>query len=378
MFFSKYGRCKAMLTEPLFQSLFSWMFFSKFVLLFEVRIRQEFQSLFSWMFFSKFPAYRGIVPRGGLVSILVLLDVFLEVFASDNFVMTMFCFNPCSLGCFSRSSHAIEFRENGKVSILVLLDVFLEDPPIATTTMMASFNPCSLGCFSRRGRSLSNLPWFLCFNPCSLGCFSRSGDNGQGGICGKSFNPCSLGCFSRRRHPKYFHSLEKMFQSLFSWMFFSKITAERLEATPTPVSILVLLDVFLEVWGFIISRCMLKVSILVLLDVFLEAGKDRYARAHPTSFNPCSLGCFSRSRVVFWISLMYWFQSLFSWMFFSKQAAKIRQRGYWCVSILVLLDVFLEAAGRFPTAGRSVQFQSLFSWMFFSKTLSTSLPAFLP
>ena len=174
MFFSKWGRCTR--NPP----------------------RSGFQSLFSWMFFSKIGVSRRIFPSI-LVSILVLLDVFLEA-----------SYTGCDLPCHS-------------VSILVLLDVFLE----------ASYTGCDLPCHS--------------------------------------------------------------------------------------VSILVLLDVFLEVGNSDLVSHPSRVSILVLLDVFLEDCMSIKRILVIRSFNPCSLGCFSRSRLIMGqTDLCLVFQSLFSWMFFSK------------------------------------------------------------
>ena len=121
--------------------------------------------------------------------------------------------------------------------------------------------------------------------------------------------------------------------------------------------------------------------------MFRSKTYSRTDRIHRSSFNPCSRGCFARSlgddlhRVICGV-----FQSLFSWMFRSKRVHIVGSL-FWvnvsilvlvdvsleavvlrsliqvpCVSILVLVDVSLEAAD----SGHIV-FQSLFSWMFRSK-----------
>ena len=105
-----------------------------------------------------------------------------------------------------------------------------------------------------------------------------------------------------------------MFQSLFSWMNFSKIAesvfpfkaikvsilvlldefleafVEERERERESVSILVLLDEFLEDNHFTPQLEERKVSILVLLDEFLEVRAISANGLVARSFNPCSLG----------------------------------------------------------------------------------------
>ena len=197
MFFSKIFRAAILGEGFLFQSLFSWMFFSKFrgnrdahkfwvsilVLLdvfLEVNTRREsaraleFQSLFSWMFFSKCRCCDHS-DHAARVSILVLLDVFLEVAPIRFHVISLRVSILVLLDVFLEDG--LDKRQGYRkgVSILVLLDVFLEAiPPPAIPESTRGFNPCSLGCFSRRP-ALETLP-----------------------VCIREF------------------------QSLFSWMFFSK------------------------------------------------------------------------------------------------------------------------------------------------------------
>ena len=111
----------------------------------------------------------------------------------------------------------------------------------------------------------------LCFNPCSLGCFPRRIERISLILSSSSFNPCSLGCFPRRGRSTAHRRYIDRFQSLFSWMFSSKI------------------------WN------------------------DRSFTPEPESFNPCSLGCFPRSQAGTGCACRgTGFQSLFSWMFSSK------------------------------------------------------------
>ena len=63
---------------------------------------------------------------------------------------------------------------------------------------------------------------------------------------------------------------DEMFQSLFSWMFRSKGSRNNRPGTRARVSILVLVDVSLEVPLALLSGYIRAVSILVLVDVSLE------------------------------------------------------------------------------------------------------------
>ena len=184
--------------------------------------------------------------------------------------------------------------------------------------MSDSFNPCSLGCFPRSVLLTGNEKIKASFNPCSLGCFPRRVNMMNQITHQNGFNPCSLGCFPRSLQGSGFLFVE-LFQSLFSWMFSSKF--------------------FLRIGPF-----QYHVSILVLLDVFLEVLQPGGLQKKCSSFNPCSLGCFPRSsqEILFPGFCDCQFQSLFSWMFSSKSGSWWSGPGNARVSILVLLDVFLE------------------------------------
>ena len=134
---------------------------------------REFQSLFCWMLF-----WKGWAPcrayRGWWVSILILLDVVLEVQKLLQQVLPHCSFNPYSVGCCSGSLLVVSFRIVGMkfqslfcwmlfwkfilaealrfdfvVSILILLDVVLE-VLVATLPLISfmCFNPYSVGCCS--------------------------------------------------------------------------------------------------------------------------------------------------------------------------------------------------------------------------------------
>ena len=181
-------------------------------------------------------------------------------------------FNPCSLGCFPRS---VLLTGNEKIK--------------------ASFNPCSLGCFPRRVNMMNRDHPSKRFQSLFSWMFSSKFARIRASSSSSCFNPCSLGCFPRSFSFGSVH-FSITFQSLFSWMFSSKSYNQGDYKKSAPVSILVLLDVFLEVP----RRSCFPVSAIV-------------------SFNPCSLGCFPRSLDHGGLVRgMPEFQSLFSWMFSSK------------------------------------------------------------
>ena len=208
-----------------------------------------------------------------VVSILVLLDVFLEA-SSDRGASTLTSsFNPCSLGCFSRRGDCRQcLIDSVRVSILVLLDVFLEEWKVRGVNYGGKFQSLFSWMFFSKYACAASSRAKQGFNPCSLGCFSRSESAVKHTKCACVVSILVLlDVFLEEISRRPFGGAG-VFQSLFSWMFFSKcITTD---------------------------------------------GKRRFF-----CFNPCSLGCFSRrcgsgaDR-----SAVRKFQSLFSWMFFSKAA----------------------------------------------------------
>ena len=148
MFSSKIFGLSIPAEEQLFQSLFSWMFSSKMSLFIHAVCGSSFNPCSLGCFPRSYPRRISLAMR--VVSILVLLDVFLEVsirlsgkqesllfqslfswmFSSkphDNYhQMEEKGFNPCSLGCFPRRIRTGLSVNIVMVSILVLLDVFLE------------------------------------------------------------------------------------------------------------------------------------------------------------------------------------------------------------------------------------------------------------
>ena len=83
------------------------------------------------------PCSRGCGARSRIESVFNLLDGL--------------CFNPCSRGCGARSRLPLQSRGNdNKVSILVLVDVALEVRGVHWHKyVVLSFNPCSRGCGAR-------------------------------------------------------------------------------------------------------------------------------------------------------------------------------------------------------------------------------------
>jgi len=143
--------------------------------------RVMFQSLFSWMFFSKPWSCRpGFSPWCSFNP--CSLGCFSRSLANPGRRdMPALGFNPCSLGCFSRSTMLQRGRpQMYRVSILVLLDVFLE---VAISGVFgANFLFQSLFSwmfFSKSSRRLPTRQPIYCFNPCSLGCFSRRSSNAR-------------------------------------------------------------------------------------------------------------------------------------------------------------------------------------------------------
>ena len=144
-----------------------------------------------------------------------------------HFNAPAFGFNPCSRGCFARSSQ-------------ITID----------NVAVGGFNPCSRGCFARsRAETPITIPIMQSFNPCSRGCFARSPGRFVPLPALISFNPCSRGCFARREWITDPLFRRDLFQSLFSWMFRSKSLITGSNFLEGRVSILVLVDVSLEAWA---------------------------------------------------------------------------------------------------------------------------------
>ena len=310
----------------------------------QVDLRREFQSLFSWMIRSKCgrrkyswytsrsfnPCSLGWFARRIVPMVLGRPDYWFQSLFSwmirskpENQIDTADwsgSFNPCSLGWFARR----------------------QTPPIYKK-LWEGFNPCSLGWFARsrnsgrirardefqslfswmirskrsraciadqlhpRFQSLfswmirskaSNrrvrIIWVPCFNPCSLGWFARRVSLNWIIVPPLSFNPCSLGWFARRGCCCPDFTAGRV--SILVLLDDSLEGDADIRVGPVEVSILVLLDDSLEVFWTVATPFELVVSILVLLDDSLEDIMSAWFTGISTSFNPCSLGWFARSK----------------------------------------------------------------------------------
>ena len=225
--------------------------------------------------------------------------------------------------------------------------------------------PCSRGCFARRWDFRDGRHHITSFNPCSRGCFARSLWMKCDWLKILGFNPCSRGCFARRGICS--HSLVVRLVSILVLVDVSlEVDLLRPTIVDVSVSILVLVDVSLEVF-----RCALWIRCIWFQSLFSWMFRSKiycppepthvpgfnpcsrgcFARRVPYSsssrssscFNPCSRGCFARSVIRSPINpVVYQFQSLFSWMFRSKQQLRRSDCPDRSVSILVLVDVSLE------------------------------------
>ena len=161
------------------------------------------------------------------------------------------------------------------------------------------------------------------------------------------------------------------FQSLFSWIWLSKSLRFLLHKVRIRVSILVFVDLALEVsiliydirylmmfqslfsWIWLskkiinmeTTRCISDVSILVFVDLALEVSGINRRFFGIGCFNPCFRGSGSRRSISAWgiNSPLISFQSLFSWIWLSKHEPWIHIVSTIGVSILVFVDLALEA-----------------------------------
>ena len=99
-------------------------------------------------------------PYVDAVSILVVLDVVLEVCTDAVWLVVRLSFNPCCAGCSSGSlNRVLKCVDAEQVSILVVLDVVLEDRPKSSRFLpVLSFNPCCAGCSSGSITGINTCP----------------------------------------------------------------------------------------------------------------------------------------------------------------------------------------------------------------------------
>ena len=103
-----------------------------------------------------------------------------------------------------------------KVSILVLMDVTLQlSEELIKYSMKLRFNPCFNGCYSSTRYEQLKKQSMESFNPCFNGCYSSTKKIGRPRIIDEGFNPCFNGCYSSTSFIGVRYYLALMFQSLF-------------------------------------------------------------------------------------------------------------------------------------------------------------------
>ena len=160
----------------------------------------------------------------------------------------------------------------------------------------------------------------------------------------KSFNPCWSGCCSGRCCKVTYSITTMSFQSLLIWMLLWKPTFFKKLMLWICVSILVDLDVALEVFEVVIRCNCFVVSILVDLDVALEETTVGSVPYNAELFQSLLIW------MLLWKFLIvltlccncFAFQSLLIWMLLWKRECPAAHRTFGLVSILVDLDVALE------------------------------------
>ncbi len=259
----------------------------------------------------------------------------------------MLSFNPCFLGTCPRSLS----RACGSFHIMGFQSLFSWNLPSKIRldavfhSALHGFNPCFLGTCPRSKICKMHVPVVLLFQ--SL--FSWN-------LPSKPSCEVAIGIW------------HEMFQSLFSWNLPSKAIYCAGLTVNSSVSILVFLELALEVEFAFTIQDFHFVSILVFLELALEAAKEGREQKKPS-----------------------WFQSLFSWNLPSKLTLGDRISFLIYVSILVFLELALEVSVPIITACSSwgfnpcflgtcprshyfisfyshfLMFQSLFSWNLPSK-----------
>ena len=139
-----------------------------------------------------------------------------------------------------------------------------------------------------------------------------------------SFNPCFTGFTFQSAVKRAVGVPTCVFQSLFYWIYLSKIEKLFYCLVFDHVSILVLLDLPFKVSQHPIKEPLAQVSILVLLDLPFKADTRRLIHALQLSFNPCFTGfTFQSSSPATFNIKSCGFQSLFYWIYLSKNQREI-------------------------------------------------------
>ena len=126
--------------------MFYWIFLYNGYCSSWLLLGRKFQSLFYWIFLYNFWNYHELI-LWNIVSILVLLDLPLQLTPIHIRVLPSRCFNPCFIGSSSTTRGVSnDSRDKNQVSILVLLDLPLQPIQEAIIHMISMrFNPCFIG-----------------------------------------------------------------------------------------------------------------------------------------------------------------------------------------------------------------------------------------
>ena len=106
------------------------------------------------------------------------------------------------------------------------------------------------------------------------------------------FNPCFNGCSSSTSSPNFIFRNFVSFNPCFNG-YSSSTQSPIYDTSQCNVSILVLMDVPLQLVWYSLNILRLFVSILVLMDVPLQQLEARIEELENPSFNPCFNGCSS-------------------------------------------------------------------------------------
>jgi len=245
------------------------------------------------------------------------LELALEQTSSTAGENTHECFNPCFLGTGARTSRRdLQGAGQGRVSILVFLELALEQllqkdsrPPISVAFQ-------SLFSWNWRSNFIGNTMRYSIDLFQSLFSWNWRSNAppkaNQANVPG--FNPCFLGTGART--PNYWGDDDDGvgFQSLFSWNWRSNRDQETRQLLKWFVSILVFLELALELWDLGPRQ----LDQILFQSLFSWNWRSNVTWPQPTAwyfcFNPCFLGTGARTlQPEGVLASASGFQSLFSW-----------------------------------------------------------------
>ena len=182
------------------------------------------------------------------------------------------------------------------------------------------------------------------FNPYFTGCStSTSYCNETLLIAMLSFNPYFTGCSTSTKKPLKNRKIQRRFNPYFTGCSTSTGCCKRWKLGRRIVSILILLDVLLQL-----------ICIFHLWSVL-----HRFQSLFYWMFY------FNLSILILILYYYFMFQSLFYWMFYFNLCIRCNSWKLYFVSILILLDVLLQPLNLFLKEVFIMKFQSLFYWMFY-------------